>query len=258
MTNILLILHVLAVTMTVGPITLSGSMFPKAIRQAALAPGEPAAAASARLLHRICHVYAYLGLAVPVFGFATASSMHVLGRPWLITAITLTAITALVLALGILPLQRSAMLGLAGDVMDAADGAAGASATLDPGGKVMQLGMLTGVFNLLWVTIMILMILHPGSPKGGRHQYRHTHVASAPCSQAAADRRTRRDDQPGGTAHQHRRREQPRRRGACRPDPRDRLALHRHRDSARPVPHHRCPRARRRPRNRRLPVSTCP
>jgi hypothetical protein len=36
-------------------------------------------------------VYAGLGLAVPVFGLATAAAMNVLGEGWLVTSITLAA-----------------------------------------------------------------------------------------------------------------------------------------------------------------------
>ncbi|WP_327130360.1 hypothetical protein OG311_02240 [Streptomyces sp. NBC_01343] len=32
-----------------------------------------------------------------------------------------------------------------------------------------QLGMFTGVFNLLWATVTVLMIIRPGSTTGARH-----------------------------------------------------------------------------------------
>lgn len=37
-------------------------------------PGDVEALATLRTLHRICRVYAAIGIAVPVFGFAAASS----------------------------------------------------------------------------------------------------------------------------------------------------------------------------------------
>jgi hypothetical protein len=163
MTKILLILHVLAAVIAVGPITVVGSMFPSAARKAAGAAGTPGsveAVAAVRLLHRICRVYAVAGLAVPVFGFATASSLHVLGSPWLIASIVLTGIAALVLALLILPRQATVLAGLTGSD-------SGAGPTEGPERlPVPQLAALTGVFNLLWATVTVLMIVRPGSTTG--------------------------------------------------------------------------------------------
>lgn len=102
MTKIFLILHVLAAVVAIGPVTAAGSMFPAA-RKAAEAPGSGAAVAAVRLLYRICRVYAVVGLAVPVFGFATASSLHVLGSPWLIASIALTGIAAFMLLMIVRP-----------------------------------------------------------------------------------------------------------------------------------------------------------
>ncbi|WP_433177620.1 hypothetical protein [Actinoallomurus sp. CA-150999] len=156
MSKILLILHVLAAVIAVGPVTVAGSMFPAAVRRAAAAPDKPESAAAVRLLHRICRVYAGVGLAVPVFGFATASSMHVLGSAWLIVSIVLTGVAAVVLALLVLPAQEVAIAGLNGSDADAATVAA----------QIRRLAMLTGTFNLLWATVTILMIVRPGSSTG--------------------------------------------------------------------------------------------
>ncbi|GAA4498493.1 hypothetical protein GCM10023191_043800 [Actinoallomurus oryzae] len=97
--------------LAVGPVAVAASMFPAAIRRASARPAqepalEPAlgstatpgddgpAMAGARLLHRVCHVYAVAGVAVPVFGFATAGAMHVTGDAWVIVSIVLTALAA--------------------------------------------------------------------------------------------------------------------------------------------------------------------
>ncbi len=55
----------------------------------------------------------------------------------------LTAVAAALLAFTILPAQRSIVGG----------------ATGNPG----RLGMFTGVFNLLWAVVVVLMIVRPGS-----------------------------------------------------------------------------------------------
>ncbi|MFF8864611.1 hypothetical protein ACF08B_21420 [Streptomyces sp. NPDC015139] len=168
MTKFLLAVHVLAAIVAVGPVTVAASMFPPAARRVlatpppghsgtaltddtALADGTDAGddpAGTLRLLYRICRVYAVVGVVVPVFGFATASRMGVLGDAWLITSIALTALAAVVLAALVLPAQ---------------------TALVEGGGTVRhtaRLAMYTGVFNLLWATVTILMIVRPGSTTG--------------------------------------------------------------------------------------------
>ncbi|MGW2839171.1 hypothetical protein ACWCWD_15390 [Streptomyces sp. NPDC001493] len=154
MTKLLLSLHVLAAVLAIGPVTVAASMFPGALRRAHGAPGDREALAGLRTLHRICRVYAGVGIAVPVFGLATAGSLGVLGDGWLITSIVLTTAAAAVLGLLILPAQDQALT---------AAQASGPGATLPPAAR---LAMLTGVFNLLWATVTVLMIVRPGSTTG--------------------------------------------------------------------------------------------
>jgi hypothetical protein len=152
MTKFLLSVHVLAAIIAVGPVTVAASMFPAAVRRTRAAGPDAPALASARLLHRICRVYSVIGLAVPVFGFATAGSLHILGDAWLIVSIVLTAAAAGVLALLVLPGQECLLAAL--------DGASTVR------GSTARLGMLTGVFNLLWAIVTVLMIVRPGSTTG--------------------------------------------------------------------------------------------
>jgi hypothetical protein len=160
MTKILLSLHVLAAILAVGPVAVAASMFPPALRRTQAAPEDPAALASLRTLHRICRVYAGVGIAVPVFGFATASSLGVLGDAWLITSILLTAAAAAVLAFVVLPRQKRALAFATGP-------ADSTTATLAVRGRAgARLAMHTGVFNLLWAAVTILMIVRPGSTTG--------------------------------------------------------------------------------------------
>ena len=136
MTKLLLSIHVLAAIVAIGPVTVAASMFPAAARRGDVA--------TLRTLHRICRVYAALGVVVPVFGLATATSLGVLTDAWLLVSIALTVAAAGLLALLILP-------GQAGTLGGAPD---------------RRLGMLTGVFNLLWATVVVLMIVRPGSTTG--------------------------------------------------------------------------------------------
>ncbi|MFZ4266066.1 DUF2269 family protein [Streptomyces arboris] len=159
MTKFFLSLHVIAAVLAIGPVTVVASMFPKALRRAHAAPGDVEAYAALRLLHRICRVYAGVGIAVPVFGFATASSLGVLGSAWLIVSILLTAAAAAVLVLLILPAQGRALAA----VSPPGPGAEGEASVHRVAGR---LAMLTGVFNLLWATVTVLMIIRPGSTTG--------------------------------------------------------------------------------------------
>ncbi|MFC7328250.1 DUF2269 family protein [Marinactinospora rubrisoli] len=154
MTKLLLSLHVLAAIIAIGPVTVAASMFPAAVRRAEAAGREGTAVSAVRLLHRICRVYAVVGIAVPIFGFATASSLGVLTDPWLIASIVLTAAAAGILALLVLPGQQA--------VLARFDGAGGAVERR----TTARLAMLTGVFNVLWAVVTVLMIVRPGSTTG--------------------------------------------------------------------------------------------
>jgi uncharacterized membrane protein len=147
-TKSLLAVHVLAAIIAIGPVTVAASMFPPAARRALAAPDDARASETVRLLHRICQVYAAVGIAVPVFGFATAGAMGVMGDAWLIVSILLTVLAVGVLLVLVLPRQEVLVEGQ------------GARET------TVQLAMFTGVFNLLWATVTVLMIVRPGSTTG--------------------------------------------------------------------------------------------
>ncbi|GIH61996.1 MULTISPECIES: DUF2269 family protein [Microbispora] len=156
MTKFFLAVHVLAAILAVGPVAVAASMFPSAARRLAEQGTQAGGVATLRVLHRICRVYAVAGLAVPVFGFATASGLGVLRDAWVIASILLTAAAAAILALAVLPRQDAVLARLT-----AAD-----PAPADAGGGVARLAMLTGVFNLLWAAVTVLMIVRPGSTTG--------------------------------------------------------------------------------------------
>jgi hypothetical protein len=197
-TKLLLAIHVLAAIIAIGPVTVAASMYPAATRRADLP--------TLRTLHRICRVYAALGVVVPVFGLATATSLGVLGDAWLLISIALTLLAAAVLALLVIPGQAAVLAAFteqpAGnpDVTeqlahnpDVAEPPTGnprlaeppahnprlaEPATRNPGlaepptgnphlaAQAGRLGMLTGIFNLLWAVVVVLMIVRPGSTTG--------------------------------------------------------------------------------------------
>ncbi|QLE75440.1 hypothetical protein FGW37_31090 [Streptomyces rectiverticillatus] len=156
MTEFLLSIHVLAAILVLGPVAVAASLFPRYARQAASGSEDEGVRAGgiAALLHRICRGYAVVGIAVPVFGIATAAQLGVLADAWLIASLILTAIAAAILTLAVLPGQANLLARCRG------------TAETRPPTSAPRLSMLTGVFNLLWAVVVVLMIVRPGSTTG--------------------------------------------------------------------------------------------
>jgi ribose/xylose/arabinose/galactoside ABC-type transport system permease subunit len=93
------------------------------------------------------------GIAVPVLGLMIGSAMGVLTEVWVIVSIVLTLAAFVVLAAVVLPRQQALLVEVG----------------TGEGGRrpaVARLAAATGVFNLLWVTVTVLMIVRPGSTTG--------------------------------------------------------------------------------------------
>lgn len=148
MKPLLLSVHVVAGILFVGPVAVATSLFPRYAPVADLpAGGQPAERGfeTAQLLHRITRVYGTLALLVPIVGLTLAIVQGRVTEVWIIVAMVLTAFAGGLLALQISPRQR--------DVL----------AHPDSGAQLRGLGMLTGIFNLLWAAVVVLMIVRPGS-----------------------------------------------------------------------------------------------
>lgn len=167
MTKLLLSLHVLASILAVGPITVAASMFPRYAKPPA--PGIEGPhdhdIRTAAFLHKICRGYAVVGIAVPVLGFATGAQMGVLGDAWLLASIVLTAIAAALLMAMVLPGQ-SELLAEGSGGAPGTEAGAGALPVAERRSAAARLAMTTGIFNLLWATVVVLMIVRPGSTTG--------------------------------------------------------------------------------------------
>ncbi|WP_223623058.1 hypothetical protein [Microbacterium sp. EST19A] len=146
MEDILLAVHVLAGILFIGPVAVTTSLFPRfALQAAAGATTESGGLLVARVLHRITRTYGILALVVPLVGLGLAAVQGRLGEIWITIAMVLTAVAGGLLALRIVPAQRDAL-----------------AETLDPqGARVLR--VLTGVFNLLWAVVVVLMIVRPGA-----------------------------------------------------------------------------------------------
>jgi hypothetical protein len=155
--GILLAAHVVAGILFVGPVAVTTSMFPRVVPAAGgdgiadgdgIVDGVPRPRESAPVaatLHRITRTYAVAALAVPVIGLVLAATQGRLTEEWIVAAMVLTAVAGGLLALRIVPLQGETLARAA----TAAD--------------LRALRSLTGIFNLLWVTVVVLMVLRPGA-----------------------------------------------------------------------------------------------
>jgi hypothetical protein len=157
MVKVLLAVHVLAAILVVGPVAVATSLFPRAATSGVgRGTGEAAGPQleTAGFLHRICRAYAAVGVVVPVFGIATGAQLGVLGDPWLLVSLLLTVAAGALLGVRILPVQRSLVHS------------AGERAPTAVAARVRTLVVATGVFNLLWAVVVVLMIVRPGSTTG--------------------------------------------------------------------------------------------
>lgn len=146
MHQLLLSVHVLAAIVFIGGSAVATSLFPRYAPVAANTGGttdrHPAVAA---VLHRITGTYALLGLIVPVMGMILAAVQGRMGEIWITAAIILTGCAAAMIVMIIHPMQREAL---------------GAP---DDGRRLRSLGMLAGLYNTLWLIVVVLMIVRPGA-----------------------------------------------------------------------------------------------
>jgi len=148
----LLAVHVLAGILFVGPVAVACSLFP---RYAPVAVGAPGTTASprdgvrslpvAQALHRIARGYGVIAVLVPVIGIALSFVQGRFGEIWISVAMVLTAVAGGLLAFRIVPAQAEALSGTADRR------------------QLARIGMLAGIFNLLWAAVVILMVVRPGS-----------------------------------------------------------------------------------------------
>ncbi|NKY55149.1 hypothetical protein [Nocardia flavorosea] len=146
MHQLLLSVHVLAAIIFVGGSAVATSLFPRYAPSVAIAdPASERSPAVAAVLHRITGTYARLALIVPVAGMILAVLQGRLGEIWITAAIILTGCVAAIITMIIHPIQREAM------------------EVPDHGARLRTLGMLAGLYNMLWLIVVVLMIVRPGA-----------------------------------------------------------------------------------------------
>ena len=149
--NILVIVHIIAAILFLGPVAVASSLYPAFALQAT--GGDQSSLGSARILHRITNTYALLSLLVPLAGlgmFIFNSAYMKQGK--FHAAILISVIAWAVLFFLVLPRQK-ALLALA------TDPAAHAAEPDKAPALKKQLAMFSGIFNALWIIAAVLMFI---------------------------------------------------------------------------------------------------
>lgn len=138
--QLLLIAHIGAVVLFVGPVTVTASMFPRVISTG----GDSAAA----LLHRVTRSYGLSSLAVPATGLALANESGLWSAAWLWLSLGLYTVATAILFGLVVPQQRRAI---------AAEG----ERRLPRAEELGPLHATAGLFSAIWVVILGLMVVKP-------------------------------------------------------------------------------------------------
>ncbi len=141
----LLILHVGTAIVFIGGLTVAASVFPRFVTIEAAAPyADTGAHPAAIALHRITRFYGRLAIVPPLLGLALAMLLGRLDELWILLAIALVIIGGVVLTRAVIPQQERLLQNP------------------HPQGR-RRAGAMAGMVNLIWFTVLILMITKPGS-----------------------------------------------------------------------------------------------
>jgi hypothetical protein len=137
--NIVLFAHILAAILAIGPTTIAASIFPRSVLQ-----GEWQVA---RAMHRITSRYGPVHLLILFFGLWLAWRFEWFEYAWVGWAIGLFVVAAVNMVALVEPGQKRLLAREGGEPVLKAE--------------VAKLRALTGVYGVLWVTILYLMIAKP-------------------------------------------------------------------------------------------------
>lgn len=156
MTTLIIMLHVIAAILFLGPVTVATSSFH--VRAFEAHNGDTQAAGSATTLYKITQTYGVLSLLVPLLGLAimfldtsyfTQGIFH--------ASIALAVIAWALLFFVIIPRQKKLMGALG--LLEADEQAEKTYQVNDWKKAKSQLSMFGGIWALLWVIIAVLMLL---------------------------------------------------------------------------------------------------
>lgn len=153
--NPVVLVHVVAAILLLGPVTVAVSAFP---RQATTAlSGDTRAAGTAGYLHSMTKNYGLWSTAVPLLGLgALFTDLEYLTSGALHVSILLAVIAWAVLFFVVVPRQKSVVAAFDPEAIEA-DAAGEVHPAADPVKTAKQLNMFGGIFSALWVIVAILM-----------------------------------------------------------------------------------------------------
>ncbi len=137
--NIVLVAHIVAAVLFLGPVTVATSLFPRYARQGAWSV--------ARALHRISRGYGLATLAIPAFGLWLAARLEYLGLLWINLSLGLF-IGAFFLLVGLIVPRQARILATQPE---------GDPARAD----IATLRASSGSFAMVWIVILYLMVAKP-------------------------------------------------------------------------------------------------
>lgn len=157
MTSFLIILHIIAAVLFIGPLMVATSAFPAQIQEAK--SGTATAKGAASVLYRITKAYGFLSALVPLLGLVVfLSDMETYGTQGKFHASILLAIIAwVILLVVILPRQRTA-LGALG-MLPESEASPEEDKIASWSQVKKQLSMYAGIFNLIWIVVLVLMFV---------------------------------------------------------------------------------------------------
>lgn len=150
--EILLVGHIGAAIVLIGPLIVAASLFPRYISNAIDSPGELAVA---RALHRITRGYNNADIVVALLGVALAFESDLWSEPFVMGGVALFFLASVLIFAVILPAQSRALQLLA----NGAEVPAAELATI--GTVVSRLRAVTGITSLIWVAVLFLMVVKP-------------------------------------------------------------------------------------------------
>lgn len=152
----MLILHVVAAILFLGPVTVATSTFQ--VRALEAHNGNEHAKGSAAVLHKISNTYGFLSILVPLLGFGVLfSDMAFLKEGRMHASITISIVAWALLFFLILPRQKKMMAALG--LLDKEDMPDKPVEIADWKKAKGQLAMFSGIFAALWLIVAVLMVL---------------------------------------------------------------------------------------------------
>lgn len=155
MGTFLILLHVIAAVLFLGPVTVAVSTFH--VRAYEAHTGNEQAKGAAKNLLKITQTYGMLSLLVPLIGFAIMFTGDYWSDGKFHASIALSLVAWALLLFVIFPRQKK--MGGALGILEADEQAAQTFEIADWEKEKKQLSMFGGIFALLWVIVAVLMLI---------------------------------------------------------------------------------------------------